>query len=286
MASAVSPIVHSAAQGPGQSRRSAARRVGASGFTLVELLVVIGIIAVLISILLPSLNRAREQAMQVKCASNLRSIGQGYQMYINQNNQYTIPYKTAAKLIDSTNAFVDINDADAYWGIYFVYAAKLPKEIFLCPSSSLADDSAGYKGQNTAYGYNGWGANTFAGFTDPQRLQFFGTTTETALFSLNLKTAVWGPRKVNRIKDPTRTLVAQDSWEPMLDGGNNGDTFASTDPSKRGKLPEYPGHDFEYLRHAKGSNCLFMDGHVGRLTKDYQMDERWYTGNWATLRSY
>jgi prepilin-type processing-associated H-X9-DG protein len=69
--------------------RSGRERVG---FTLVELLVVIGIIALLVGVLLPALNKARAASQTIQCASNLRQWGLGLQMYVDQN-QGLLPFK-------------------------------------------------------------------------------------------------------------------------------------------------------------------------------------------------
>src|SRR5687767_13122830 len=61
------------------------------GFTLVELLVVIGIIALLMSMLMPALNRVRQQSLSLKCKAQMRSIGQLLLIYAQNNNGWVYP---------------------------------------------------------------------------------------------------------------------------------------------------------------------------------------------------
>jgi prepilin-type N-terminal cleavage/methylation domain-containing protein/prepilin-type processing-associated H-X9-DG protein len=76
-------------------------------FTLVELLVVIGIIALLIAILLPALSRARENGNIVKCLSNMRQIAQAQQIYANENKGYSLPAGYLNMPVDSNGSNAD-----------------------------------------------------------------------------------------------------------------------------------------------------------------------------------
>jgi prepilin-type N-terminal cleavage/methylation domain-containing protein/prepilin-type processing-associated H-X9-DG protein len=94
------------------------------GFTLVELLVVIGIIAILIGILLPALNRARQAAATVKCASNLRTIGQGMAMYVAENKQtFPCSYIYFGQSVGNSNNITTPAGGYIHWSS-FIYSNK------------------------------------------------------------------------------------------------------------------------------------------------------------------
>ena len=132
-------------------------------FTLVELLVVIGIIAVLIAILLPALQRARDQANTVYCASNMRQLYTAIQLYDNQERGYMMPGSRGSGN-GATNNWWGWEALGKLWGIKSTgniasdrEAASRIARMLNCPSNTRPDPewqptTSDYYGD---YTYNG-----------------------------------------------------------------------------------------------------------------------------------
>jgi prepilin-type N-terminal cleavage/methylation domain-containing protein/prepilin-type processing-associated H-X9-DG protein len=223
-------------------------RVRSGGFTLVELLVVIGIIAVLISMLLPALNRARDSARTVQCLSNLRQIGLGFQMYANQFHNSYPPYVDYSGPMGS-------NGYQAYWPAILWEQKMVDANLYACPSMGTISTYPDFRSLNNSttdlngltstawlyvhYGYNYlWlGSSTRLGYPPYQSV----------------------PAKRNQVKDPTNIIVLADSL--LVSAPSDG---------ARGYLYLYdagPDYFTAYARHNHNSaiNILWADGHASTI---------------------
>jgi prepilin-type N-terminal cleavage/methylation domain-containing protein len=168
------------------------RRFRGGGFTLIELLVVIAIIAILASLLLPALSRAKLKAQRIQCVNNMKQIGLAHFMYVNDSGK-TIPYQQPGENYD-------------LWMKKLINAYAFVNKVRVCPT---APDQNPWKQRNPAL--NGFG------MADQAWQWIYGTTNYQGSYALNgwMYTGISDADKEFRtesaIQFPTKTPVFADS---------------------------------------------------------------------------
>jgi prepilin-type N-terminal cleavage/methylation domain-containing protein/prepilin-type processing-associated H-X9-DG protein len=217
------------------------------GFTLIELLVVIAIISILAAILFPVFARARENARKAACMSNLKQIGLGVLMYV-QDYDETYPI----------GRFGDAAPFTYWFSVLAPYAKSA--QVFVCPSAGTLVNSSGVTIGSGGYAWNATGT----GSTGVNVVNGFG------YYPGNWGTPTGGALNLAAVDEPSTTILITDpssnnntstggyyaigystiGYMPVLHGGQVGPFY---DTSKSNALSVTAGG---------GGNYLFADGHV------------------------
>lgn len=263
-----------------------------SAFTLVELLVVIGIIAVLVALLLPSLSRAREAANVTSCLSNLRQIGYGLEMYVN-TNKGQMPLVLERYHTQGTRPYLEHAGYGRTWAGLLRDYAKVPVQVFKCPSERRDFVLEGEENlmvplhteltnpdtfrTNTRYVFS-YGMLFFCINADPagnpeKRRAPWSTVKSWYPTVVGNKT---GPIMKTRIKNPADLHLVWDAYIPYL--AVTGD-YRRTQASLKSWTNPTSVHNSNVFRHtinkdfSRGPNSLFADGHAEARVDIFNLQE-------------
>jgi prepilin-type processing-associated H-X9-DG protein/prepilin-type N-terminal cleavage/methylation domain-containing protein len=266
------------------------RRAARSGFTLVELLVVIGIISLLISMLLPALNKARQAANTVACLSNERQIGQAFFMYASENkgclpNAFDYADRGVwgwwySAILPYLGTQLHASPAKkTHVGAYLcpTHQASRGPEVGPIPGSKAGPDLLDY-GINYGGGGGVFGWNNYSGYpSSSAKIAEIGHPS--SIFMLmdarvisKLGTIRSGAQVAEPFK-PSRRSSGAWAFNADTDGDGINDTSSGWS-SGNGDIP-VPNNGADF-RHNGRVNVLFVDGHAATLSvKEWVLPEHW-----------